>query len=148
MTIVYAVLWLVGLYPLGSALWANRATSLLHALVWAVAAWGAWAWALLAADADQVGLDPARYVARGMTGAAGIAVLGARRPYALAWNLAVACLLGVTLLPLVESTLIGTHPVDPLRVGFLSATLGVALLNYLPTRAALAVLVLAIACAG
>jgi hypothetical protein len=148
MTTVYAVLLTAGLYPLAVAWRANRATSLGHAVGWAGAAWLAWGWALLGGDADRLGLDPARFVALALTGGAGIAVLGARRPHVFAWNFVVIGLLAVMLLPLIESLFIGTDPVDPLRVTFLSATLAVGLLNYLPTRAAPAVLLLALGEAG
>lgn len=148
MTTVYAVLAGAGLYPLTAALRANRATSLGHAVVWALAAWFAWTWALLGADADQLGLEPARYVAVCLTGAAGVAVLGARRPYVFAWNFVVLGLLAVMLLPLVEHTVIGTSPVDPLRICFVSATVAVGMLNYLPTCAAPAVVLLALALSG
>lgn len=148
MTTVYAILLVAGLYPLIAAWRANRITSLKHASVWAVAAWLAWGWALLGADADQLGMEPARYVALGLTGAAGVAVLGARRPYAFAWNFVVLGLVAVMLLPLVEHAVIGTSPIDPLRIGFVTATLAVGLLNYLPTRVAPAVVLLALALTG
>ena len=77
-----------------------------------------------------------------------MAVLGARRPHVVAWNFVVLGLLAVTLLPMVESLFIGTHHVDPLRLCFLSATLAVGVLNYLPTRSAPAVLLLAVALTG
>ena len=60
---------------------ANRRTTLRHALCWTVAAWAAWA-ATVAADAAAVPANPdsLRYVALSLTGCAGVAVLGARRP--------------------------------------------------------------------
>jgi hypothetical protein len=113
-----------------------------------MAAWLAWGYALLLADADAPGLEPARFVALSLTGAAGVAVLGARRPHVAAWDFVVLGLVAVMLLPLIESMFIGTDPNDPLRIFFLSATIGVGLLNYLPTRAAPAVLLMALAAAG
>jgi hypothetical protein len=148
MTVVKVVLWCAGLYPLVVAWRQNRVTSLRHAVGWAIVAWLGWAWALLPARADSSGLDPARFVALCLTGAAGVAVLGARRPYVLAWNFVVIGLLSVILLPLIESVFIGTDPVDPLRICFLSATLAVGLLNYLPTGAGPAVLLIGGAAAG
>jgi hypothetical protein len=148
MTIIYAILAVAGLYPVIVGLWSNRATSLAHAMVWGVAAWLAWGWALWGADADELGMEPVRYVAVCLTAAAGVAVLGARRPYALAWNFVVLGLLAVMLLPLIEHYIIGTDPVDPLRISFVTATVMVGLLNYLPTRAAPAVLLLALALIG
>ncbi len=143
MTIVYWVLALIGLYPLVRAAYANRRTSLTHAIAWSAAAWLGWAWAILGPDTDQVGPDPAVYVALCFTSAAGIAVLNARRPYVYAWDFAVLALLVVSVWPLIESMLIGKDPVDPLRIFFLCATLAVGPLNYLPTRSAPAVLLLA-----
>jgi hypothetical protein len=143
MTIVVAVLWLAGLYPLACAWRANRATSLLHAVGWATVAWLAWGWALLSADADHVGVEPGRYVALCVTGGVGVAVLGARRPHVFAWNFVVLGLLAVMQLPLVESLVIGTDPRDTLRIFFLAATLAVGICNYLPTRSAPAIVLLA-----
>jgi hypothetical protein len=148
MTIVYAVLLVAGVYPLLTAWRANRATSLSHAVRWALAAWCMWGAALLAADPDDLGLEPVRFVALCLTGAVGIAVLGARRPYVFAWNFVVLGLLAVMLLPLAEHEVIGTDPVDPLRICFASATLAVSLLNYLPTRAAPAIVLLGLALTG
>ena len=148
MATIYAVLAGAALYPLVAACRANRATSLLYAVLWAMAAWLAWSWALLGADADELGMEPARYVAICLSGAAGVAVLGARRPYVFAWNFVVLGLVGVMVLPLVEHTVIGTSPVDPLRISFVSATLAIGLLNYLPTRAAPAVVLLLLAWIG
>jgi hypothetical protein len=146
MTTVYAVLWVAGLYPVACAWRANRSTSLLHAVGWASVAWFAWGWALLMADADQRGLEPGRYVALCLSGGAGVAVLGARRPHVFAWNFVVVGLLAVMQLPLVESLVIGTDPSDPLRIFFLSATLAVGICNYLPTLSATAVVLLAVVC--
>jgi hypothetical protein len=143
MTVIYAILALGGLFPLATAWHANRNTTLCHALLWCVAAWLAWAWAMLGAQTDEAGVDPSRYLALCLTGASGVAVLGARRPYAFAWNFVVLGLLAVMLLPLIESLVIGTSAVDPLRISFLSATLAVGLLNYLPTCFGPAVLLLA-----
>jgi hypothetical protein len=147
MTTVCAVLCLAGLFPLGSALRANRETSLLHAVCWGVVAWLAWGMAILA---DDVALPPAaaRHVALGLTGAAGIAVLGARRPHVLAWDFVMLGLVAVIMLPLVESLLLGTDTAGPVRVLFLIATLSVGLLNYLPTCSSPAVLLLAVALGG
>jgi hypothetical protein len=87
-------------------------------------------------------------VALSLTGAAGIAVLGARRPYVFAWDFVVLGLVGVILLPLIESLFIGTDPVDPLRIFFLSATLAVGVVNYGPTCFAPTVALLTPALAG
>jgi hypothetical protein len=83
-----------------------------------------------------------------LTGCAGVAVLGARRPHVFAWNFVALGLFAVMVLPLVETLFIGTHPVDALRIFFMAATIAVGILNYLPTRLAPAALLLAGACAG
>jgi hypothetical protein len=76
-----------------------------------------------------------------------VAVLGARRPGVGAWNFVVLGLLAVMLLPLAESLLAGEQPLDTVRGVFLGATLGVAVLNYLPTRLGLAAGLLGLGCA-
>src|SRR2546423_30545 len=93
-------------------------------------------------------LDPTRYLALCLTGCAGVAVLGARRPHVGAWNFVVLGLLAVMLLPLLETVIAGAPSLDVLRVLFLSATLGVGMLNYLPTRLAPAAVLAAFGCAG
>jgi hypothetical protein len=148
MRFVFAGVIVAGLMPLLLAWRAQRATSLAHALLWACVAWLSWALALLLDDADRPAMAPARYCALCLTGCAGIAVLGARRPHVFAWNFVALGLFAVMVLPLVETLFIGTHPVDPLRIFFMSATIAVGILNYLPTRLAPAALLLAIACAG
>jgi hypothetical protein len=121
---------------------------LLHALIWALVAWLAWACAFLMEGTNDSGLDPIRYCALCLTGCAGVAVLGARRPVYIAWNLVVLFLFAVMVWPLVETLLIGTHPVDVLRIVFMAATIAVGILNYLPTSLGPAALVLLVACAG
>jgi hypothetical protein len=61
-----------------------------------------------------------------------------------AWNFVVLAQLGVLLLPVAEG--LGEVRLDPLRLVFLSATLAVGLLNYLPTRLAAAMAAGAIGC--
>jgi hypothetical protein len=148
MRFVIAAAMVAGWFPLLLALRAHRATSLAHALVWANLAWLSWPLALLLDDADGTSISASRYCALGLTGCAGIAVLGARRPHVFAWNFVALGLFAVMVLPLVETLFLGTHPVDPLRIFFMSATIAVGILNYLPTRFAPAVLLLAVACAG
>jgi hypothetical protein len=148
MRYLYLALWLLGFWPLLCAWWINRRTSLLHALNWALAAWVAWGMALSLGAPHLLGLDPGRYLALCLTGAAGVAVLGARQPQAVAWNFVVLGLLAVLVLPLLESHILGQPSLGPLRTFFLGATLAVCLLNYLPTRFCPAVLLWALACAG
>lgn len=141
---VYWLIHLTGVYPLLAAWRGNRRTSLVQAVQWAMMAWAAWG-ASLAATLWPGPLDvTARYVALSLTGCAGVAVLGARRPGVTAWNFVVVGLLAVLLLPLLE----GLEHLSPPRVFFLGATVAVGLLNYLPTRLAPAVLLLALGCAN
>jgi hypothetical protein len=139
MDVLNAILWLAGLFPLMAAWQANRRTSLLHTIIWAIVAWAVWGCVIWTAESPVA--TAIRYVALSLTGAVGVAALGARRPYVGAWNFVVIGLVAVTNWPLIESLLIGTEPRDPLRVFFLSATVAVGLLNYLPTRNAPAVVV-------
>ena len=85
-----------------------------------------------------------RYLALCLTGCAGVAVLGARRPTVVAWHFVVVGLLAVLLLPVAEG--FGTPRLNAVYLIFLGATLAVAFLNYLPTPLAPAVLCLAAAC--
>jgi hypothetical protein len=145
MTVLACALLLSGLYPMGRAWIANRDTSLAHAVVWAVAAWGAWLAALLA---ELAWPTPAaltlRYLALCLTGCAAVAVLGARRPGVLAWNFVVVGLLAVLLLPVAEG--LGHPRLHLPNTIFLACTLLVGLLNYLPTRLAPAVLIFGLGC--
>jgi hypothetical protein len=138
------LLLLTGAYPLFLVWRTNRRTTLTHALGWAIAAWGAWLLALLFTALDSGMASLVRYSALCLTGCAGVAVLGARRPGAGAWNFVVLVLLVVLLLPLAEG--LGTLHLEPLRIVFLAATLTVGVLNYLPTRLATAMICLALGC--
>jgi hypothetical protein len=139
------LLFLTGAFPLWYAWQANRRTSLLQAVNWAVTAWTIWGLRLIAEESSQVLM--LRYLALCLTGCAGIAVLGARRPGVHAWNFVVLGLLAVHLLPVAEGFLTGTGlQLDGFRVFFLAITLAVGALNYLPTRLAGAVLFAALGC--
>lgn len=148
MRIALACLIVIGFIPLLVALRAHRGTSLFHALIWALVAWLAWGCAFLFDQSDSRGLDPFRYFALCLTGCAGIAVLGARRPIVGAWNFVALGLLAVMVLPLLETLFIGTPPVDTLRIVFMTATIAVGTLNYLQTSFGPAGFVLLLACAG
>jgi hypothetical protein len=139
------VILVAGAYPFWHAWRANRETTLVPALAWALAAWAAWA-AALAAEWLRPAAEPAalRYLALSLTACALIAVLGARRPGVGAWNFVVVGLLAVLLLPLAEG-LGGMHLTWP-RVLFLAGILAVGVLNYLPTRLGPAALLLALGC--
>jgi hypothetical protein len=146
MLTVCGLLFLSGAYPLGCAWRANRQTSLAHAVAWAWAAWLLWGCVPLVAALDGgTAVNAVRYVAVGVTGCAGVAVLGARRPGVAAWNFVVLGLLAVLLLFLAEGLLVGGElQLSPVRTLFLALVLGVGTLNYLPTRAGAAALVLGV----
>jgi hypothetical protein len=74
----------VGALPFLAAWRANRRTTLQGATIWAAAAWTSWGFALAYPDNDDFG-----FLALCLTGCAGIAVLGARRPQVFAWNFVV-----------------------------------------------------------
>jgi hypothetical protein len=147
MRVAFAGLMAVGLLPLTLAWRSHRATSLTHALGWAIVAWLGWGMAILLGDVHAA-LDPWRYCALCLTGCAGVAVLGARRPHELAWNFVVLGLFAVMVWPLVESLFIGRDVADPLRIFFMAATIAIGILNYLPTRLAPVALLVAGACAA
>jgi hypothetical protein len=128
--------------PLAAAVVANRTTSLIYATGWAVAAWAGWVLAALA------GADAFGYLALALTGCAGVAVFGARRPGAAAWTFVVAGLLVVLFLPWAESVANGA-PVQfgRIRAAFLIGLLVATVINYLPTGMALAAILIAAGCA-
>lgn len=146
MQALLGLLFVTGFYPLALAWRANRATSLSHALAWALAAWLGWGLALAAADGAAV--PAARYLALCLTGCAEVAVLGARRPGVAAWNFVVGGLLVVLALSLAEGFLLrgGAVQLGGVRAAFLAGTLAVGTLNYLPTRLALAAVLLGLGC--
>src|SRR5262249_61185707 len=96
MPALFLALFLIGLYPLLRAWWANRQTTLFQALNWALAAWLAWILTLFVADPRGTPgqLDAARYLALCLTGCARVAVLGARRPHVGAWEFVCVGFLG------------------------------------------------------
>lgn len=148
MRIALVVLVVAGLVPFGLALRAHRGTSLLHALLWALTAWVGWGIAFAVAGPPSADLEPFRYGALCLTGCAGVAVLGARRPHVFAWNFVVLGLLAVMLWPLIETRVLGTQTFDGLRILFMAGTITIGTLNYLPTRLGPAAFVLLLACAG
>jgi hypothetical protein len=143
---IVAIIHLTSLYPLACAFRANRRTTLQHALGWTGAAWLAWGGVIVNAwrRPEEHSAAPS-YLALALTGCAGMAVLGARRPGVIAWNFVVAGLLAVLLLPLAEGW--GEPRLGLLRAGFLAATVLVVPFNYLPTRFGLAALLLGTGCA-
>ncbi len=141
-----ALVLVTAIFPLGRAWLAHRATPLVHALTWAALAWLAWEGVLAAAALGMGESAAARYVALALTGCAGVAVLGARRPGVGPWNFVVLGLLVVLLLPLAEG--FGRLTLAGPRLLFLGATLAVSFLNYLPTRLAPSALLAAAGCAA
>jgi hypothetical protein len=145
MYLLWGLLFLTGIYPLTRALRANRATTLRQPLIWALLAWAAWtanAWFyVLRPDRDAPFLP---YLALCLTGCAGVAVLGARRPGVGAWNFVVVGLLAVLLLPVLNG--LGEPRVEGAHWLFLSVTLAVPIVNYLPTRLGLSAVLVAVGC--
>ena len=137
MPVVTGLLLVTGFCPWWRAWRANRETSLRHALLWAGAAWLAWT---AARALPGLGEERGLYLALSLSGCAGVAVLGARRPGVGAWNFVVVGLLAVLLLPVAQG--LGEPRPEPAQLAFLAVTLAVALGNYLPTRLAPAVVVL------
>jgi hypothetical protein len=148
MQLIHGLIFLSGAYPLWLAWRGNRRTTLLQALNWCAAAWLAWlgAAALGGPNAEAGRRETLRYLALCVTGCAGVAVLGARRPGVGAWNFVLLGLLAVMLLPLAHSLLLGGQAFDVVRLLFLAITLAVGIFNYLPTRLGPGALVLAVGC--
>jgi hypothetical protein len=141
-----AVLLSTGFYPLQRAWRNNRRTTLRNAVAWAGGAWAAWclaAWMSAAQPRTEASLS--RYFALCLTACAAVAVLGARRPGAAAWNFVVAGLLAVLLLPV--GIQLGEVRLNAVDATFLSGALAIGLLNHLPTRLAAVVLPVGAACA-
>jgi hypothetical protein len=137
MEVALGFLTVTGLYPLSRAWLANTTTTLRPALSWAIASLLAWTLAALNPSSTV-----RVYVALCLVGCAGVAVLGARRPGAGAWNFVVAGLLVVFLMPVASG--LGALRLETAHLIFLTATLVVVLLNHLPTRPGAAVPLLAI----
>jgi hypothetical protein len=115
--------------PLARGWVLNRGWTVRHALAWA---WAAWAgWLILA-------ITPGResaWLVLTLSAAAGVAVLGARRPIIGMWHFLVASLLVVLWLGFAEGLLDGSGlKIGPFRLTFIAVLLGVGLGNYLMTR--------------
>jgi hypothetical protein len=144
-------LFLTAAYPLLQAWRHYRRTSLAHAVLWTSVAWLGWSallfFALPLALRSPSAFVAGRYAALCLIGCAGVAVLGARQPGAGAWNFVVLGLLAVFLLSWAEGFLTGSEvEIGPVRAIFLAGTLGVVVLNYLPTRLGPAAMLLATGC--
>lgn len=145
MDLLAALLLLSGVCPLVQALRANRTTTLWQPLMWSLLAWLVWvavAWLRLLRPGWEERL--AVYGALCLTGCAGVAVLGARRPGASAWNFVVVGLLAVLLLPILNG--MGELRLEAAQKMFLAGTLVVSFLNYVPTRLGPDALVAAAGC--
>ncbi len=145
MQVLAVILLLTAAYPLAIAWIRNRLTTLRYALFWAAGTWLMWMVIVACGAIWPIWAGPlGPYLALCLTGCTGVAVLGARRPGAGAWNFVILGLLAVLLLPVAEG--FGTLRLNWVYLTFLGATLLVGLVNYLPTARALATLSLAIAC--
>ena len=127
-------------WPLWLGWRATTRTTLRSTLTWTVASWAVW----LVAFATRE--DLAVYIASSLSGCAGVAVLGARRPGVGAWNFVVAGLFTVFLLPVAQAW--GSLRIETAQVIFLGVVLAVPMLNYLPTRLAPAALAFGLGCAS
>jgi hypothetical protein len=147
MRAVCALLLLAGFYPLSRAWSANRRTTLRDSLLWAAWAWLAWL-LVFAERVTRTGGWLGNYLALALTGCAGVAVLGARRPVVGAWNFVVLGLLAVLLLPVVPPLLgLGEERLETAHRIFLGAVLAALVVNYLPTRLGPGALLLGAGCA-
>lgn len=145
MDVVWGLLLSTGVYPLARAFRANRATTLRQPQLWSLLAWTAWmgvAWSPVLRIEPDVRLEI--YFALCLTGCAGVAVLGARRPGVGSWNFVVVGLLAVLLLPVLNG--LGELRLETIHWWFLSVTLAVSLVNYLPTRLGPSVFLLSFGC--
>jgi hypothetical protein len=127
-----------GFYPFYRAWRGTSGITLRHAILWGGLAWIAWCIAVLTRSTSG------QYLALCLTACAGVAVLGARRPGVGAWNAVVAGLLVVLCRPFLEG--LGEPRLERGHLIFLAVVLAVGLGNYLPTRQALAVVVLGAGC--
>jgi hypothetical protein len=135
------ILSFLAIFPLVAAANANRKTSLVYATAWAIFAWAAWILAVATGSSDMA------YVALSFSACAGVAVLGARRPGAAAWNFVVVGLLVVLALPIEQSVAVGTavYP-NTILTAFLATLIGLTVVNYLPTSLGLGAAVFAVGC--
>jgi hypothetical protein len=134
---VYLLVLLVSALAFARAIIANWRTPLLYSVIWAMLGWAVTCAAVFA----EPGLH---FVALSLFGCASVAVLGARRPNAAAWQFVVCGLAAVLLLPLVEST-VRDRPIDlsGVRWTFVCGLSAFASLNYFFTRLAFPTILLA-----
>src|SRR5947209_2349257 len=141
MSEVGLVLAFSAVIPLVAAAKGNLSTSLVHATAWAIMAWAGWVFAFATGSTGN------GYLALAFTACAGVAVLGARRPGAAAWNFVVVGLLIVLALPIEQAAALGTdvHPGTMISL-YLASLIGLIVINYLPTRLGIGAVLLAAGC--
>lgn len=137
---VWCLFTLSGAVPLAVAWRENAGWTIRHALVWAGLGWLAWLTCSLLPGRES------GWLALTATAAAGMAVLGARRPLIGMWHFLVASLVVVLWLGYAEGLLDGSGlKIGPFRWAFLACLLGVGLGNFLFTRWSIAVIFLMLA---
>lgn len=122
---------LAGSIPWIRAGFAEWRTPLRSAVMWAWAAWLSWT-VLAFQEAAGEGTATLRLITLALSACAGMAVLGARRPGAAAWNFVVAGLLLVLLLHIAQR--FGQKRLEGIHLIFLVGLLLLSFANYLPTR--------------
>ncbi len=142
------VLFATGAYPLWKAWMFHRKSPLIYAICWTILAWAGWGGLITLSMLPEYagGLQFYRFIALSLTGCAGVAVLGARRPGAAAWNFVILALILVMLLPLAEQVIVGNQSPGWPRAAFLIGTLLIIFLNYLPTCMTFGALLFAFGC--
>ncbi len=148
--IILLLIFVTDIFPFWRAFQYHRQSTLLHSVFWALAALLAW---MAAVGIEAMRTEPASglqgYLALSLTGCASLAVLGARRPGAGAWNFVILGLLAVMLFLWLEGRLAEDDLIlHRVRTVFLASTVAIGVLNYLPTRLAPAAMLLALGCAG
>jgi len=149
-SVILLLVFVTDVFPFWRAVRAHRGTTLVSSILWGFAALMAWITAVLI-DVLQPKLESTLpgYLALGLTGCASMAVLGARRPGAGAWNFVILGLLAVMLFLWLEGRLAEDDLIlQRVRTVFLASTVTIGVLNYLPTRLAAASVLLALGCAG
>jgi hypothetical protein len=110
--------------PLWTARKASRGSTLAYTLNWTLFAWAIWCGSYFLMSREEVDTGGWRYLALCLTGSAMVAVLGARRPGAAAWNFVILGLLAVLLLPVAANSIAGGQlRLEGFRAAFVGAVL-------------------------